>query len=256
MNTKSNSHVLGAAHHGPATGHRWMRAPLLAPEDGGGSGAPPPAPPPASPPPPVNAKTFTEDEVTRIVQERLERDRRARPAAPAAAPPPAPVDDGTDEKLSLKHIKAQLDEEKRQREADKRRSAFDKQALRLDMTESQMDDFYALSELQKPADVKEWLLAKGFKPVSTTTTSPATPAPTAAAAPASTDAPKPPAAAPSAPSAHALPTSNGVVDLFAMTPAQHQQLGPKGVRAALETLWEIGNTMNGMPQRPKVPNQR
>jgi len=85
------------------------------------------------------------------------------------------------------------------------------------------------------------------------------PTPAAPAANAATTAPiaqPAPAAAPSAPSAHALPTANGVVDLFNLTPAQHQALGPSGIRANLEQLWAIGNQMSGAPARPKPPSQR
>jgi hypothetical protein len=47
----------------------------------------------------------------------------------------------------------------------------------------------------------------------------------------------------------------GVPDLFAMTPAQHQALGPAKVRETLEQLWKIGNAMNGAPERPKPPQR-
>jgi len=66
----------------------------------------------------------------------------------------------------------------------------------------------------------------------------------------------PPAAAPAAPSAHALPTANGVVDLFNLTDPQLGALGPQGVRENLEKLWIIGNQSSGQPVRPKPPSQR
>ena len=77
-------------------------------------------------------------------------------------------------------------------------------------------------------------------------------------------APTPPATAPSAPSpfsygapsGHSLPTQQGIVDLFSLTPAQIKELGPKGVRATLEQLNEIGRDMAGIPHRPKPPAQR
>lgn len=71
-----------------------------------------------------------------------------------------------------------------------------------------------------------------------------------------TDPPKPAAAAPAAPSAHALPTANGVVDLFNLSNPQLASLGPQGVRENLEKLWAQGNQMSGAPQRPKPPSQR
>lgn len=85
-------------------------------------------------------------------------------------------------------------------------------------------------------------------------TPPATATQTATTAPVAPTAP--PAAAPSAPSAHALPTANGLPDLFNMTPAQHQALGPEGIKETLQRLWSIGNQASGAPARPKPPSQR
>jgi len=62
-----------------------------------------------------------------------------------------------------------------------------------------------------------------------------------------------PAAAPAAPSAHALPTANGVVDLFNLTDPQIQSLGPQGVRENLEKLWALGHQASGAPPRPVPP---
>jgi len=71
-----------------------------------------------------------------------------------------------------------------------------------------------------------------------------------------TEAPKPPAMAPAAPSGHSLPTQNGIVDLFSLTPQQLKDIGPTGVRQALEQFNTIGSQMAGIPQRPKPPSQR
>ena len=106
----------------------------------------------------------------------------------------------------------------------------------------------------KPSDVSAWLdsdvaplLGKPPAPpvIQPATTTPATPETPRAS----------PAAAPSAPLANALPTANGLPDLFAMTTAQHQALGPAKVREALEAAWKIGNQMSGAPERRRGPQR-
>ena len=83
-------------------------------------------------------------------------------------------------------------------------------------------------------------------------TAPPAPATTAATAAPTT----PPAAAPSAPTGHGLPTEGGVLNVFSLTPQQIKEVGPAGIRAALEKLQTVGNSLAGMPTRPKPPNQR
>jgi hypothetical protein len=133
------------------------------------------------------------------------------------------------------------------------RMRFDKQALKRGVDDSAAEDLFQLFKVQKPADDAAWFEEKserfGFKGK--------TAAPTAAPATATTapvEAPKP-AAAPGAPSTHQLPTSNGLLDPFSMTPAQQAALGPQGMRNALEALWKIGNQMSGAPERPKAPQR-
>jgi hypothetical protein len=107
---------------------------------------------------------------------------------------------------------------------------------------------------ENPADPVTWAISYASD-MGLTKAPPAQPAAPAATVPATPAVPVP-AAAPAAPSAHALPTANGMLDLFSMTRAQHVALGPKGVRDALEKAWAIGNQMSGAPERPKPPGQR
>jgi hypothetical protein len=72
-------------------------------------------------------------------------------------------------------------------------------------------------------------------------------------APAAAAAPSAPAAAPSAPQPHSLSTSGGLLNMWALTPAQIDQMGPDGVRQQLEEAWRIGHKMAGAPTRPEPP---
>ncbi len=80
-----------------------------------------------------------------------------------------------------------------------------------------------------------------------------TPAAPQAAPPPAESTHRAPAAAPSAPMAHDLPTSMGLVNMWAMTPAQLERMGPHGVRHQLEEAWRIGHAMAGAPTRPEPP---
>lgn len=63
-----------------------------------------------------------------------------------------------------------------------------------------------------------------------------------------------PAAAPAAPSTHqpiGRDISTGLVDPF--SPGVAAQLGPRGVRKALEDLWAVAADRSGAPNRPKPP---
>lgn len=202
---------------------------------------PAPVTPPATPAAPA-VKTFTQEELDRIVKERLERDRANRkPEPPARAEPkpqPAATADGTP-----------MTREEWEREAD-RREDFARATHGL--APQQIAFLRTAMKAANPSDVATWCeeakstLGLG-KPPAPPAVQPAAPAAPAAAAP---EAPKPPAAAPAAPSPSNLPTLNGVVDPFALTPDQIRSLGPMGIRKAIDALADIGKQMSGRPQRP------
>ncbi|HUR48203.1 MAG TPA: hypothetical protein VMY88_01550 [Acidimicrobiales bacterium] len=113
-------------------------------------------PPPESPPPDASAeeKKFSQADVDRVVQERLDRDRRSRggqqkPKAdsPQAAQP-------TDDRITLKQLHADLQSERIERE-------FDRIALREKLSEQQADALRPLYKVWRPsageADGAEWL---------------------------------------------------------------------------------------------------
>lgn len=111
-------------------------------------------PPPETPPdPPAEEKKFSQADVDRVVQERLERDRRSRGAQqkPKADPPQAAQ---SDDRLSLKQLHADLQNERVERE-------FDRIALREKLSEQQADALRPLYKVWRPtageADGAEFL---------------------------------------------------------------------------------------------------
>ena len=136
--------------------------------------------------------------------------------------------------------------------------AFTRVTATAGLSDRQVERMESALRAENPADVSQWSrdyladMKLGQPATATTATTPpatATPIATVATTPA-------PAAAPAAPSAHALPTANGVIDLFNLNQSQLGSLGPQGVRENLEKLWIIGNQSSGAPVRPKPPSQR
>ncbi len=79
---------------------------------------------------------------------------------------------------------------------------------------------------------------------------------TAMAPPAPTE-PAKPATAPSAPSGPVSPvTSNGLVDMFALTSQQIETLGAIGVRGLFEQALSVHRQQAGLPTRPVVPGSK
>jgi hypothetical protein len=211
-----------------------------------------PATPPAAPPPAASSAKFSaeqQEEVNRIVKTRIEEDRSRRTAAPAASATPPKADASVAPSMA--------DIQKMISTATARESQLTTLMVTAGLDADQQRIARTLIESSNPSDVSIWWKEtieplKLGKPPAPPAVQPAAPAASATSA---TEAPKP-AAAPAAPSAHTLPTANGVVDLFNLTPAQLQSLGPQGVRDNLEKLWAIGNQMSGAPARPKPPSQR
>ena len=203
-------------------------------------------PPPATPPAQVQApapKTFTQEEVDQIVKSRLERGQR-KPEAPPAKVEAKATEPANTAATSIDDIDRRIE----------RHGQFVRATTTAGLDDDQSRILGDLMRAANPSDVAAWCgqtiaalkLGKPSAPPAVQTPATAT---------ATAEAPKP-AAAPSAPSVHALPTANGVPDIFNMTVQQHQAIGPKGVREALEELWKIGNQMSGAPERPKVPTSR
>ncbi len=195
-----------------------------------------PASPPAESKP---APAFTQEDVNRIVAQRLADDRARRPAqAPAPKSAPTAPAAAPDLASELAAIKQQLADQATRLDFEKRTKGLDVDAAK---SETLFKVFAA-----NPTAFDEVVQAFGIKPVTQ---------PAAQAAPPTTPEAPRPAMAPSAPAGNALPTQNGVIDLFSLTPEQLRSLGPQGVRGELEKLWKIGSQLSGAPARPKVPSR-
>jgi hypothetical protein len=178
--------------------------------------------------------TFTpeqQEQVDRIVAERV-----ARVKQPVAAAKTADQDTPS-EALSLKSLKAELEE-------TKLRAAFDKRAAKLSLPDEDHDDLFENWKNKQPDAREAWLEQKAKRFMTTTKTDPA--ATTTASA---VTEPKP-ASAPNAPGRVDPLTAGGQVNIFNLTDSEINQLGPQGLRKHFETLLEAGNRANGAPQRP------
>jgi hypothetical protein len=204
----------------------------------------------SQPAPAAETKVFTQDEVNRLMAKTREetRQRVLKENKQASSPAPAPAALAADEpgeKLSMKELKAQLDETNRRlRFADLVGSYQIDPALK--------SDFYDLCKVQNPSMDPDWFEAKAklfMKQAPVANTNPVQPQTATPAEPA-----KAPPAAPAAP-AKVAPTNGGVVDLFNLSPDQIQRMGPHGLRAEFEKITSIGQQLAGAPQRPKAPQR-
>lgn len=188
--------------------------------------------------PPAGERKFTQEDVDRIVGERLKRAEKK--AKPAEAPPQG-GDDA--DKVTKRQLQEQIEELRL-------RNAFSEAASEYEIPRAARRDLFDLYKTQKPADDAEWFTAKvesfGLKGKQMSTPNNNGPAAPVA----------PPAAAPSAPTKVDPLTSGGLVDLFHLSPAQLDQLGPSGVREAFEKALEAGNQRSGAPPRPRIGERR
>lgn len=235
------------------------RCPLLSPEDGGGSGGASGAAEGGAGPAPANAadggnaggKSFTQAEVDQIVKDRLAKATRA---TQQPAPKPTATDAGGEEKLTMRELKAQLDEERSRRE-------FDRRASKLGLADEVADDLFTLSQVQKPADVGEWLTQKSklFGSGATNGSAAAgTSNASAAAPPQQQEQPaKPPAAAPSAPGKHdGFVDSGGMIDIYHLKPEQRAAIKPMQLREIHERNVRMGSSSSGAPPLPRIGVQQ
>jgi hypothetical protein len=184
-----------------------------------------------------------QEAVNRIVAKRLEEDR-ARRAAAAATPAPKPAPAG--KPAEQPDLAAEIAEMRRSQTELKQQLDYERRTKSLGLDEAKAAALFSVYQAN-PDGFDNVVSALGIKANQ----------PAATAAPtATTEQPRPPAAAPSAPSGANLPMQGGVIDIFAMTPAQLRQQGPEFVRTQLESLWKIGNQLSGAPRRPVAPSQR
>lgn len=273
-------HGSGSAQLGPASGFAFVRGRLLAPEgDGGaaggssggeGSTTTTPTTTPSqgasttqgdsgTAPGGGSEKLLPQSQVNTLVanarregREQALRESQQVTQQQAKKPDPGPKSDAD----RLAALEAEL--------ADtKARSAFDKHAARLGVSDELAEDLFALSKAQRPENVGEWLASKverfGLKPAPATPAQGASATTAAATSAASNTAPsesaKPPVAAPSAPSKVDPLTGAGLVDIWNLSDAQLMQLGPAGLRAEFEKILAVARQQQGAPARPKLPGR-
>lgn len=190
--------------------------------------------------PAAEAKTFTQDQLNAIVQERLAKDRAIRPAPQPVKPPEKSADKSPDSDLRAELAEMKL------------RNAFDKRAAKYDLSDSASERLFKLYKAETPEDTSAWfdVTATEFG-LKAPTVSNQTPGATSATSAPTLDHVKPPVAAPAAPTKVDPLTSAGVVDVFNLSEAQLHQLGPAGLRAEYEKILKVGQQQTGAPSRPK-----
>ncbi len=205
-----------------------------------------PATPPAVQPSKERLYTQAEHqaEVDRIVKKRL-GESKVEPKVEAKAE----IDP---EKLSKKDLKSELDLMRAEMARDRARLQFDKAALKLGVPDEAADDLFELHDKQKPEDTKAWLESKHGR---LWTKAAATPTPPMQD-PKQESTAKSPVTAPNAPTKVDPLTSAGIVDIFNLSAAQLDQLGPQGLRKEFEAAIKVGHRLNGAPPRPVPAPQR
>lgn len=199
-------------------------------------------PPAADPAPAGNAapKTFTQEQLDAIVQERLDRDRRAR-QAPAQAPQQQPAAPPTaPDEMTPRQMREALAE---MRDRDEFRDLADE----LGVAREGRADLFDLMKVQKPTDKRAWMEKKaplfGVK-----------------AQPMSQQTPpqeqKPPAAAPSAPSKVDPVDGNGLVNIFALPADRIAQMSPGQLREKFEAILDYAHSQSGAPTVPRPPSRK
>jgi hypothetical protein len=191
-------------------------------------------------PPAGEPKKFTQEDVDRIVGERLKRAEKRQPAA-AATPV---VDDASSDRVSKKQLQSELDDLRTQ-------MAFNEAASEHAIPKAARKDMLDLYRAQKPTDDAEWFASKvaSFGLKGNAVTQPNTPVPKDTATP-------PAAAADRAPSKVDPLTSGGLVDIWNLSPAQIDQLGPSVLREHFEKALNVGNQRMGAPPKPRIPKRQ
>ena len=170
------------------------------------------------------AKTFTQEQVNAIVQQRLATERQSKQKAESPKGPPP-------------DWQAKFDELEQRR-------VFEKNIARYDANDEAAEILFNSFKTAAPdaASARQWVDDKakafGMKPLGMNTTAPIQPT-------------APIASAPTAPVKVEGQTVGGIPELFNLTGQQLNAMGPEGVRAAFEQILAIGNRMNGAPPIPR-----
>jgi hypothetical protein len=197
-------------------------------------------------------RVFTQEEVDAIVTSRLARAEKPRPVQAPAPVPAKAAAPATNEAITASDVQQMIT----------RQGDFRELLGGAGLDAEQRQSVQSLFAAANPQDVSTWWnttiapLKLGKPPAPPAVTSTTTPAASAATTTAPETPRAPVATMPQAPTGAVNPiTSGGLVDLFSMSVAQLQQLGPAKVRTELEKMWAQGNATNGAPQRPKAPGR-
>lgn len=201
-----------------------------------------PAPAPGAP----AEKLLPQSQVSTLIAE-AKRDTEAKTRAKvlqeieaAKAPPPAKAAAKADGSMSLEDVQSLLARDR----------AFTRATATANLNERQLTRMEAALKADNPSDVAAWSAAYiedlGL----------AKPQPQPAPSPGAAAEVKPPPAAPSAPAKVDPITSGGLVNVFALTADQIDQLGPHGIREHFEKTVAVGRARLGAPPLPKLPARR
>jgi hypothetical protein len=193
----------------------------------------------ATTPAPTAFTPEQQEMVNKIVQERLAKDRAVRPAqAPVKTEPKQERSSESDLRASIEALTLRTE-----------RAEFNAAAAEVGIPKSASEDLFALSRVQKPENLSEWLGAKrdvfGLKPpTANQSQTPGTPEW------------KPPPGAPNAPVKVDSITADGLPNPWALTAQQIDELGPRGCADMLEKLTTVGRARLGTPPPPKLPARK
>ena len=199
---------------------------------------------PSAPPAPIVAatpRTFTQDEVNRIISDRISRDRQSRgnepaPARQAEQRAPAPSSDAD----RIARLEQSIADQGFYRAAARAGTALD------DDTERDLLDLY---RVHKPENPGEWFAVRAARLGARTVTTPNTINQPAAFVPAAPPAPQG-AASTTAPTIANPHATGALVDVSRMSAAELSALGPQGVAKAIAAVLESGRARDGRPQIP------
>lgn len=191
--------------------------------------------------PPAERKSFTQEDVDRIVANRLSQERQRHSQQPA---PATRSEDPAEPKKSPMTVA------KLQRQMD-----FNDHAAELGMSREARRVAFDLYEAQGAPELGQWLQSNGkwFQQGQQQNTA----APAAAAVAPTEEPAKPPAAAPRAPGPIDMPVdTGGYTDIYRTAAEKLAQLPPGKLRELHERNLSIANSQSGAPPVPRMGLQQ
>lgn len=181
-------------------------------------------------------RLFTQDEVNRIVANRL-ADAKKEPKA-------EPVKTDDDAKVTKRDLMARIEAMEASHAREKSRLAFEKSAAKHGLDDEAIELLFAAHEAAKPSDTKAWLDSKAAlfgKKTETVSTQTA-------------DTRSPVAAATTAPTKVNPLASGGPINLFSLSEEQIANIDPEEIRNQFEAMTNKTLQSQGGP-RPRIRKQ-